>query len=64
MLEIKTKLSTAYHLQTDGQIGQINLKLEQYLQMLINYRQKTWPEAIIEFTYNNKIKYNNKDDIF
>jgi len=31
MLEIKTKLSTAFHLQIDGQIKQMNQELEQYL---------------------------------
>jgi len=37
MLEIDTKLSTAYYLQTNGQIERINQKLEQYLQMFIDY---------------------------
>jgi len=31
MLEIKTKLSTVFHLQIDGQIKQMNQELEQYL---------------------------------
>jgi len=37
MLGIDTKLSTAYYLQTNGQIERINQKLEQYLQMFIDY---------------------------
>jgi len=38
MLEIETKLSTAYHLETDGQIERINQELEQYLRMYIDHR--------------------------
>ena len=62
MLKIKTKLSTAYYLQTNSQIRQINLKLEQYLYMFINYRQKTQLDllAIIKFTYSNNINITTK----
>ena len=31
MLGIKTKLLTAFHLQTDGQMERMNQELEQYL---------------------------------
>jgi len=44
MLGIKTKLSTAFHPQTDGQMERINQELEQYLRFFIDYRQKDWPE--------------------
>ena len=44
MLGIKTKLSTTFYPQTDGQTERINQELEQYLQFFIEHRQKDWPE--------------------
>ena len=57
LLGIQTKLSIAYHSQTDGQIERINQKLEQYLRVFIDHRQEQWPDwlGIVEFAYNNKI---------
>ena len=57
MLGIRTKLSTAFHLQTDGQTEWINQKLEQYLRFFIEHRQKDWPEwlAVAESVVNNKV---------
>jgi len=57
MLSIKTKLSTAFHSQTDGQTEQMNQELEQYLQFFVDHRQKDWLEwlALAEFAVNNKI---------
>jgi len=40
LLGIQTKLSTAYHSQTDGQIERINQELKQYLRVFINHRQE------------------------
>jgi len=56
MLGIKTKLSMAFHLQTDGQTERMNQELEQYLCMFINHRQEQWLEwlGMAEFAYNNK----------
>jgi len=44
MLGIETKLSTAYHPETDGQMERTNQELEQYLRMYINHRQNNWAE--------------------
>ena len=56
MLGIETKLSTAFHLQMDGQMEQMNQKLEQYLRFFIEHRQKDWLEWLVsaEFAVNNK----------
>ena len=57
ILGIKTKLSTAFHLQTDGQMERMNQELEQYLRLFIKHRQKDWLEwlAAAEFAINNKV---------
>jgi len=44
MLEIDTKLSTAYHPQIDGQTERMNQDLEKYLRMFIDHQQKQWPD--------------------
>jgi len=57
LLEIQTKLLTAYYSQTDGQTERINQELEQYLRVFIDHRQEQWPDWLgtAEFAYNNKI---------
>ena len=57
MLGIKTKLSTAFHSQTDGQTERMNQELEQDLWFFIEHRQKNWPKwlAAAEFAVNNKV---------
>ena len=57
MLGIKTKLSTAFHPQTDGQTERMNQEVEQYLRFFIEHRQKDWLEwlAMVEFAINNKV---------
>ena len=44
VLGIESKLSTAFHPQTDRQTERVNQELEQYLRMFINHRQEYWPE--------------------
>ena len=57
MLEIETKLSIAYHPETDGQTERTNQELEQYLRIYVNHRQNNWAEwlAMAEFAFNNKV---------
>ena len=66
MLGIQTKLSTAFHPQTDRQTKQMNQELEQYLQFFVDHRQKDWPEwlALAESTVNNKIHSTTKVSLF
>ena len=56
ILGIKMRLSMAFHSQTDGQMEQMNQKLEQYLRFFVDHRQKDWPEWLVsaEFVVNNK----------
>jgi len=65
MLGINTKLSTAYHPQTDSQTKRMDQDLEQYLRMFINYRQEQWPDWLVtaEFVYNNKGKEDNRKNL-
>ena len=55
LLNIKRKLSTAFHPQTDGQTERVNQTLETYLRTFINYEQDDWFQMLplAEFAYNN-----------
>jgi len=56
ILGIESKMSMAFHPQTDGQTERVNQELEQYLRMFIDHQQEQWPDwlGMAEFTYNNK----------
>ena len=55
-LGTKQILSIVYHLQTDGQMEQINQKVKVFLQYYINYQQDDWMEwlSAVKFQYNDK----------
>lgn len=52
---IKSKLSTSFHPETDGQTERTNQTLEQYLRMYCNYEQDNWCDLLplAEFACNN-----------
>ncbi len=54
-LGIKQKLSTAFHLQIDGQMERQNSIMEAYLRVFVNWEQDDWARLlpIAEFAYNN-----------
>ena len=66
MLGIKTKLSTTFHPQTDGQTKRMNQEVEQYLRFFIEHRQKDWPEWLVmtKFAINNKAHTATKVSLF
>ena len=66
MLEIDSKLSTAFYPQIDGQTERMNQELEQYLQIFINHCLEQWLEWLgtAEFTYNNKVQTSTKVSLF
>ena len=55
LLGTKTKLSTVYYPQTDGQTERLNQTLEQYLRCYINYKQDNWVTLfpMTQFAYNS-----------
>ena len=55
LCQIKPKLSTSFHPQTDGQTERANQTMEQYLQTYCSYEQDDWSELLpmAEFVCNN-----------
>src|SRR5215213_8975982 len=55
LIETKTKLSSAFHAQTDGQTEQANQVVEQYLRAYIDYQQTNWVQYLLiaQFFYNS-----------
>jgi hypothetical protein len=55
MMDLKRRLSTAFHPQTDGQTERMNQTVEQYLRIYCNYQQDNWTNllSLAEFAYNN-----------
>jgi transposase InsO family protein len=54
-LRIDSRLSTAYHPETDGQTENANMIMEQYLRIYCSYLQDDWEKwlPLAEFTANN-----------
>ena len=56
-LGVKTKLSTAYHPQTDGQTERTNRTLKTYLRNYVDYNQTNWVKLlpVAELALNNLV---------
>jgi hypothetical protein len=54
-LGIQLRLSTTFHLETDGQMEHVNAVLEQYLSAYVFHQQDDWSLwlPLAEFTTNN-----------
>lgn len=65
-LGIKSKLSTAYHPQSDGQTEQTNQDIEAYLWIYCGNFPRTWTQHItnLEFAHNQQIHSSTKDTPF
>ena len=57
MLGIESKLLIAFYIQIYKQSERTNQKLEQYLRIYINHRQRNWSEQLVtaKFAFNNKV---------
>ena len=56
LLGIKSALSTAYHLQTDGTTEWVNQEIEVYLSIYCASHPEEWTQALptLEFMHNNR----------
>jgi hypothetical protein len=56
-LGIKSTMSTAYHLQTNGQTERFNQELEQYLRAFCDYQQDDWVKwlPLAQFAHNSQV---------
>jgi len=54
-LRIDSRLSTAFHPETDGQTERANGEMEQYLRSFVSYQQDDWVDwlPMAEFASNN-----------
>jgi hypothetical protein len=61
-LQVKRRLSTAFHPQTDGQTERQNQTMEQYLRMFTTDAQDNWALLLptAQFAYNNSIHESTK----
>jgi hypothetical protein len=57
MSGIRSRMSTAFHPQTDGQTEHLNQTIEAYQQSFVNHEQDDWVSLLpmAEFAYNNSV---------
>lgn len=55
LVGVKSRMSTAFHPQSDGQTEIVNQQLEMYLRAFVNYEMANWHELLpmAEFAFNN-----------
>jgi hypothetical protein len=55
LMELKLKMSTSFHPQTDGQTERVNLVIQQFLRNYVATDQQDWVDhlELTEFCYNN-----------
>jgi len=55
LLGVDIRLSSTFHLETDGQTERTNQTFEQYLRCTVNYQQDDWLDLLskAKFAYNN-----------
>ena len=62
LIGIISKMTTAFHPQSDGQTERINQILEEYLRHYYSWKQDDWDELLplAEYAYNSAISETNK----
>ena len=66
LLGIKAKLSTVFHLETDGQSEKANQEAEQHLRSYVNHFQDDWVRLLLmgEFSANANVSATTKVPLF
>ena len=66
ILEIKRKMSMAFHPQTDGQTERLNREINTYLRIYVSDRQQDWAKwiKIAQFVWNNTVSSVTTDSPF
>jgi hypothetical protein len=56
LLNVKSRLTTAYHPQSDGATERVNQEIEAYLSIYCVSHPEDWPKTLstLEFTHNNR----------
>ena len=62
LLQVKIKMSTAFHPETDGQTERVNQTLEQYIHSYCSYQQDDWASLLplAEYAYNTPLSESSK----
>jgi len=66
ILSIEQNLSTAYHPETNAQVGRMNHEVTQYLSMYVSYHQDDWTDwfPLAQFALNNRVSTSTGESAF